>query len=243
MSDSLEGYPLLVRLTSPDFQFSEASPGGADLRFTTEDGAVLPHAVESWDSAAGRADISVRLKAQPGTAFGTLRMEWGNPAAVYRAGSVFGSVNGHASIWHLDEKTSGGVLEDAGPYSLGTSAVALVPESQGAIGGAQRFDGIGAYASAADVEPVQTPAHLCVSAWIMADTTGMSGEFFTGIPKLWTILSNWRESDSTGFKLQYVPEYRELLLILGFGSNIFARGGAPLDNPPYGSWHLLCGDL
>jgi hypothetical protein len=203
-------------------------------------GDPLPHAVENWDSAAGRAEIWVRLKARPGEAFGALRMDWGNPAVAYRAGSVFGSVAGSVSIWHLDEKTAGGLLEDAGPFPLRTSAVDLAPESQGVIGSAQRFDGIGAYASAVGVEPAQTPSRLCVSAWIRVDTAGLVGGVFQGNPALrWTILSNWRESDSTGFILEYLQGYDELILTLGFGSKLSRVVVPPLENPPFETWRLV----
>lgn len=235
--DSLEGYPLLVRLTSPEFPFGEASPVGSDIRFTTMDGDPLPHAVERWDSAAGQAEIWVRLKARPGGGYDSLRMDWGSASSASPAGSVFDSAYGHAGIWHLAQTGSDtvGSMEDAGPFGLRTTRVDLTNESLGAIGIAQRFDGVGAYAYAADAAQMQKPSQLCVSAWIAPDTTGIS----TGTPvQDRTVLSKWQETDSTGFILYYLPHYNGIRLTLGFGSKA-SHLDASLPKDSVEKWHLL----
>ena len=57
----VEGFPLLVRLNRDWFDFSQAKPDGADLRFTMEMGEPLPHQIEQWDAAGGTASIWVRV--------------------------------------------------------------------------------------------------------------------------------------------------------------------------------------
>lgn len=217
--EDLEGYPLLVRLTAPDFPFGEAPRGGSDIRFTTMAGDPLPHAVESWDGAAGRAEVWVRLKAQPGGGLGSLRMDWGSASPASPKGPVFDSLSGFAGVWHLAQEAENGAgpLEDAGPFGLSTHSLGLMPEYMGAIGIAQRFDGAGAYAHATAKAQVQRPSQLLLSAWIVPDTAGMPAKLL-GYP--WTILSKWDETDSTGFILSYTPGPKRVRLTLGFGTKV-----------------------
>jgi hypothetical protein len=238
--DSLDGYPLLVRLTRPEFPFGDASHAGTDLRFTTMDGNPLPFSVESWDSAAGHAEIWVRLKAQPAGNPGTLRMDWGSASSASPTGSVFDSASGYAGVWHFAQAGSGGsgLTADSGPFFLRTATVGLTPDPLGAIGAAQRFDGVGAYAYAANVASVQKPSHMYVSAWIAPDTTGIP----TGTPPQdRAIISKWDDADSTGFILEYLPHFNGIRLYMGFGgkaSNLDAN--LPKDSlPNAAAWHLV----
>src|SRR5258706_8829652 len=60
-SASLEGFPVLVRLTADTFDFSQANPDGSDLRFTTAAGKPLAFEIEDWNAKLGSADIWVRV--------------------------------------------------------------------------------------------------------------------------------------------------------------------------------------
>ena len=51
---ALDGFPLLVRLAAPDFDFSQALAHGIDLRFADADGAHLPVSIERWTSTTRR---------------------------------------------------------------------------------------------------------------------------------------------------------------------------------------------
>src|SRR4051812_10466453 len=53
-------FPVLVRLTSANFPFSQAKGNGRDIRFAKADGSPLPFEIERWDSARAQADIWVR---------------------------------------------------------------------------------------------------------------------------------------------------------------------------------------
>ena len=71
-------FPLLVRLHHDWFDFAQARPDGADLRFTTADGVALAHQVEQWDAKRGTASVWVRIPRIQGNARQQLRMHWGN---------------------------------------------------------------------------------------------------------------------------------------------------------------------
>lgn len=100
----VEQFPLLVRLHRDWFDFSQAEPGGEDIRFFDSRGRALAYEVEQWDPAAGAACIWVRMPRIEGNSRQPVVMHWGNPAAVSesRGGAVFNDSNGYLSVWHMD---------------------------------------------------------------------------------------------------------------------------------------------
>lgn len=120
----VEQFPLLVRLHRDTFDFRQAAVDGADVRFSTADGEILPHQVEEWDSTAGTAAIWVRIPEIRGAARQQLRMYWGNPQAASTSdGSVvFQESNGYRGVWHLQNSVQDavGAIECA---DTGTSSV------------------------------------------------------------------------------------------------------------------------
>src|SRR6185436_9181269 len=76
----VKDFPLLVRLSAPAFDFSLARGDGRDLRFSAPDGEVLSPEIETFDSAAGRADIWVRVPVVRGNDPAQfITLHWGNP--------------------------------------------------------------------------------------------------------------------------------------------------------------------
>ncbi|OYV07457.1 MAG: hypothetical protein CFE26_00875 [Verrucomicrobiales bacterium VVV1] len=132
---AVEDFPLLVRLNGDWFNFAQAKPDGADLRFTTEDGKPLPHQIEQWDATGGTASIWVRMPRIEGNKRLPLRLHWGNPTApsVSDGKAVFSESNGYLSALHLSEtvRDEVGVLE---AKDSGTTATA------GVIGMARHFN-------------------------------------------------------------------------------------------------------
>ena len=100
----VKGFPLLVRLASPEFDFATARPAGEDLRFTTAAGEPLPHEIDEWDARAGRASVWVRVPEVRGDDQQELRVHWGNADAPNGSDgkAVFGPSDGHVGVWHLE---------------------------------------------------------------------------------------------------------------------------------------------
>jgi len=107
--------PVLVRLNSDNFDFSEAAPNGADLRFTKSDTISLPYEIERWDAASENADLWVKIDTIYGNdSIQAITMLWGNPEAASTSNctAVFDTADGFAGVWHLSE-TSGTSARDA----------------------------------------------------------------------------------------------------------------------------------
>lgn len=132
----VQEFPLLVRLSREWFDFSEAKPDGADVRFSTADGKLLPHQIDEWDTQSGTASIWVRVPRIEGNARLPLHMHWGkaDAASASDGKAVFNESNGYLSVWHMGDS----VRDDAGSVEskdTGTTATA------GMVGAARHFSG------------------------------------------------------------------------------------------------------
>ena len=121
------GYPLLVRLRAPGFDFSQARSGGEDIRFATADGAPLACQIERWDAAAGEAEAWVRLD-NPRAGDDSLLLYWGRKDArdLSVGARVFDTAAGFRAVWHLNESANAaaGGYRDATALALGATAIA-----------------------------------------------------------------------------------------------------------------------
>jgi hypothetical protein len=127
-------FPLLVRLNSNNFNFAEAKPDGADLRFTIATGATVPYQIEQWDAAGGTASVWVKIPTITGNARQEIRMYWGKSDATAKSDSaaVFNATNGYASVIHLDDSLAD-ELGTVTPVNVGTTP------ATGLIGKARHF--------------------------------------------------------------------------------------------------------
>lgn len=187
LSSPLGAFPLLVRLDSASFDFSQALPDGADLRFTRSSGIPIAYEIESWDVAARRATVWVRMPSiAAGDSLQFLRMYWGNPAAdpESRGAAVFDTSFRFAGVWHLNAIGAGtppeyqdasarGNTGFAGDFATG---MALVNTPLG-MGVRQNGTRSALYTSMA----FNNPGDLTLSIWFR--TTTDSGGLLLGLNK------------------------------------------------------------
>ena len=110
-STSETNFPLLVRLNSGNFDFSQPQADGRDLRFSSATGAVLSYQIEQWDAAAASAAIWVKIPIITGNARQEIKMYWGKAGASSEsnAAAVFNTANGYVSVFHMNETMSDAV--------------------------------------------------------------------------------------------------------------------------------------
>jgi len=178
-SDSADIYdfPLLVRLTSSNFDFRETD--GKDIRFADGNGRHLPFAVERWDSAAGSAAVWVKLDTVKGQSTDQLiHMYWNRKGAPDRSDphTVFSSF---AGVWHLSDSIAAdgtGKFTDASPSAADGIGKVVPGDQAGQIAIGRAFSGaqsIRAPGNAA-LRPVDG---LCLSAWVkVAGHDSLGGE-------------------------------------------------------------------
>ncbi len=97
-------FPLLVRLSRDWFDFSQAKPGGDDIRFSSANGTTLAYQIEQWDAAQGTASIWVRIPQIKGNERQSITMHWGkaDAASESKGAAVFNAGNGYASVLHMN---------------------------------------------------------------------------------------------------------------------------------------------
>lgn len=104
------GFPLLVRLNKHVFPFAEAQGKGGDIRFAKPDGTLLPHQIERWDSAAGRAEVWVRVDTVKGNSTTQeIQLHWGKADAPDASDgkAVFDTADGWVGVWHMGGDATG----------------------------------------------------------------------------------------------------------------------------------------
>ncbi|MBF0432747.1 MAG: DUF2341 domain-containing protein, partial [Fibrobacteria bacterium] len=97
VTGNVANFPMLVRLTADNFDFSEAQPSGQDVRFDKSDGTVLPFEIERWDNINKLAEIWVLIDTVYGSnASQYFTMYWGKPGVSGRSNPqlVFHTANG-----------------------------------------------------------------------------------------------------------------------------------------------------
>gem|GEM_PF-2614883 len=141
ISGPVANFPVLVRLSSTNFDFAQTKDDGSDLRFSkdelTSHATELSYQIERWDKTGKMAEIWVKVPSIAGNnSSQAIKMYWGNPAAAtyYPAEPVFSSTNGYAGVWHLGENpgSANGGFKDVTPDGNngtgvnGTSSVAAI---------------------------------------------------------------------------------------------------------------------
>ncbi len=141
-------FPLLVRLSKANFDFSQAKTDGGDLRFADSTGVLLSYEIERFDATNKLAEIWVLMPTVAGNNNSQwLKMYWGKSTAtsLSSSGSVFNSTNSYNGVWHLKEdgNTTAGGYVDATPYGNNGTGTAFTNTSDvtGNIGIGQTFTG------------------------------------------------------------------------------------------------------
>jgi hypothetical protein len=241
LAKDLYDFPLLVRLAAPAFDFSQAAADGSDLRFSAPDGSPLPREIESWDRAAGKAAIWVRLDTlHAGRAAQAITMHWGaSPAAgPMRKRPVFDTLKGFAGVWHLAEEAadtvSNRLFRDAtGGGSDGDDRIRNVSRA-GAVGAGHGLDS-GDYIQAPKPSMgLKLTRAFTLSAWFRTDGKKIG----TGGGELLSIGDNFglRVQRDSGLQVWYWPPGPPPASGVDW-YYVIGKSPALLD----GQWHLAAG--
>jgi hypothetical protein len=174
--------PVLVRLSSQNFSFSEARGNGDDCRFTKEDGTRLPHEIERWDATNEIAEIWVTVDtvyANSSERF--IRLYWGNADSLDNSDplAVFDTAGHFAGVWHLNENPAAGagsVKDRTALQNHGTAAATMTPASvvEGIAGSALHFTG-----RTDNVKVRRTVQDdFTIGFWMRADSSSLSGNYW-----------------------------------------------------------------
>jgi hypothetical protein len=114
-SAALIDFTYLLRLTATNFDFSQAGDLGKDFRVGRGNGRHLPYYIERWDSAAGLADIWVRIDTlEAKNSAQSLVYYWGNEHATDRSFSstLLSRNENERMVWLLNENSTSSLVTD-----------------------------------------------------------------------------------------------------------------------------------
>ena len=170
-------FPVLVRLTESNFDFSQAAENGKDIRFTSRNGTPLLHEIEKWDGASRHAAIWVRIDTVYGNdSTQSILMYWGNPDAQDYSNSklVFDTASGFQGVWHLGDGPNDLIRDATYNGYEGSSPDTSTPSiSEGAIGYCRTFNGTSDFITMNNTSEskINFPqdGYYSVSAWVSLD--------------------------------------------------------------------------
>lgn len=131
-------FPMLVRLSNKNFNFSQAKGNGRDCRFAKMDKTPIPFNIEQWDSSQGQASIWVLMDTIHGNSSQTITMHWGNPNAGSLTSNsvIFDTANGCLGNYHF-----AGNLKDETVNRYDGTDSGTTDSPAGIIGRARAFNG------------------------------------------------------------------------------------------------------
>jgi hypothetical protein len=205
VSGNCADFPVIVRLTASNFNFTQANASGSDVRFAKSDTSLLQYEIEHWDATNGRAVIWVKVD----TVFGSdssqyITLYWGNPDAIASSNSteVFDTGNGFTGVWHMNENPDAGVnsIKDRTPNNYNATPVGGMTAANivdGVIGKGLNFDGIDDYLDAGG--NVNLTGSYSVGLWVNANDLSTYRRFvFKQIA--YTL---WYDVDTHGIRMEH----------------------------------------
>jgi biopolymer transport protein ExbB len=170
ISDPIGRAPLLLRLHSGNFNFSDASDNGSDLRFVaSDDKTPLTYHIETYDPVLGVATVWVDVKDFPVGATKTFYMYYGNKKAAPALDTPGTFDPDYTLVYHFDA-AAGAPPKDSTAYGNNAQTAPSSVDDGSVVGKGARFAGTG---------PVTVPASpslalpaggaFTFSAWVKAD--------------------------------------------------------------------------
>lgn len=190
LTSDVESLPVLVRLSSGNFDFLAGKEDGSDLRFLAEDDKTpLPFHIERYDQINELAFVWVRVpRLAAGNSSQHIWLYYGNlkAEAPDEAGPRYDDAQ--LAVYHLGEEQ--GPAQDASGQGRHLAQAVGTPVSAGLIGGALRLEGQGGLL--VEDAALQAAAELTVSFWLRAEQAdgellaqeGWSLHLVGGIPEL-----------------------------------------------------------
>jgi len=220
-AQSLTDFPVLVTLDPSRIDYAKVKPQGADLRFATPSGTLLPYEIEQW-TPGGVSRVWVRVPSI--AAGGTLDhvfLYYQNPAAVSAQNPPAVWSNGYAGVWHLH----GDLLDSTANANHGTNNGST--NAAGRIGDGQGFNGASSWIQVASSASLSITGSISLEAWtaLGSGTQGAS-------PRVLSKKNIW--NDPQGYNLEQKPGEANVTTVGSGGDYIRAQGLS------FGTgWHYL----
>jgi rubrerythrin len=165
-NEDLVNFPVLLNLSSLNFDFQKAKLDGTDLRFLdADDRTELNYHIEEWDASENSYVWVNVTEIEGGSVSDHIWMYYGNPTASY-AQDIEGTYDGNfAGVWHLNE-TLGPHYDATKNNNDGSPQNGLIQNTQGKIDGADNFDGVDDYVNFKTSNSLNITSAITIEAWV-----------------------------------------------------------------------------
>ena len=168
-SENLIDFPVLVKLTTSNFNYSHCRNDGGDIRFVDADNStLLKYHFEKW-TYNGDSWIWVKVpQIDGGSATDHVWLYYGNSGATGIEDEVNTYDANFMAVWHLKETTggSGAIKDSTANGNDGTDSGSPGLGVTGKIGNAIDFDGVDDSVTIADSDSLDLANGLTIEAWI-----------------------------------------------------------------------------
>ena len=172
IDETLTDFPVLVKLTSSNFDFSKALSTGYDIRFTSDNGTtLLKYERERHDQANSLAEYWVKVPSISNTSPTNFYLYYGKSDAADGADPTNVWDANYKGVWHKKDITTSTINDSTVNANNGTKRAANEPiEADGKIGKAQDYDGTDDYISLGSGSSLNiTGTALTLETWFNLD--------------------------------------------------------------------------
>jgi hypothetical protein len=174
IDSNLTDFPVLVKLTSSNFDFSKARSDGYDIRFCSPDESTLyKYERERHDSSSQVAEYWVKIPSISSSSDTTFWIEYGNASASDGADPTNAWDSNFKGVWHMTDAngTTGAVKDSTANANNGTKLSANEPaNTDGKIERAQDFDGSNDKITIPDSNSLDITSAITIEAWVKFDS-------------------------------------------------------------------------
>ncbi|RLB69417.1 MAG: hypothetical protein DRH04_05245 [Deltaproteobacteria bacterium] len=177
IDSDLENFPVLVHLTSSNFDFAHVSfENGQDIRFI-DDGNELDYEIEYFSKSNESAWVHVRIPSVSSSADTTFYIYYGNASAGdgQNASGVWDA--NFKGVWHLEEGTGTTAGDSTSNAKDGTLQGNMTWTDAGKTDGAVVGPGDTSSYVSFPSDTIESLSALTVEAWINTDTTDTTEDY------------------------------------------------------------------
>jgi len=182
----LTDFPVLVKLTSSNFDFSKANSDGFDLRFTSSDGTtLLKYERERHDATNKLAEYWVKIPSISSTANTIFYLYYRVEDTDDGADPTNVWDSNFKGVWHMKDLTTSTIEDSTSNNNDGTKKAANEPiQADGQIAKAQSFDGTDDYINLGRPASLNLTSAWTLEAWVKPTSSpngsGIITEAFSG---------------------------------------------------------------
>jgi hypothetical protein len=185
MSGMVMDFPVLIRLTTANFDFSKVDKNGAGLRFIKENGKHLPYEIEKWDAGANQSEVWVKIDTIYGNdSSHSFIMYTVDSSSENRSDGtiVFDTSEGFQAVWHMNQPGNSNAIDATiNNFKAFPSGFNNTSRMKGMIGDAQRFDGASSYftvqGSASGKLSFPQDGNYTLSTWVYTEVVDSQAHY------------------------------------------------------------------